>query len=288
MKHTFTQCIRLLLLTIVAVFAFFTGKAQYAVSTLETGGSYAAACKDNSGNIYTTRLNTTTNLYDVVKFTGGTTPGTVIYAGLSYGATDYPWGIATNSSGDVFVINSFETNNGQIIKLRKFSSVYVKSVVQEGRLFSAITIDQYDNLLSMEYNSTSQKYDIVRYYAGAETVRDAVLYDGLPLPSSGGTSYPWGLVTDSRNNIYFTDFLESDANPGGAIMKLTYPTYSVSTLASGRDFSALAIDATDNLYTIEAVSAGQSNVVKYTDPTQTGTVLNPSGNTMTVSGVVYP
>lgn len=285
MNYTFTRCIRILLLIVVTVTAFLSGKAQYTLSTLETGGVYTAVAKDASNNIYATKLNTSTNFYDVVKFSGGTGTPTVILSGLSHGTNiqgDFPWGIAVNSTGNVFVLNSFETGNGQIIKLTGPS--YSPAVIQSGRYFSAITIDKNDNLLALEYNSSTGKYDVVRYAAGAESGVGTILYDGLSLPAAG-TSYPWGLTTDSQGNIYFTDFMESATHPGSAIMKLTYPGYAVSTLATGRNFSALTTDANDNLYSIEAVSNGVAAVVKYTDPTVTGNIVDAS---LTIEGVLYP
>ncbi|WPQ62344.1 gliding motility-associated C-terminal domain-containing protein [Chitinophaga sancti] len=285
MKHTFTQCIRVLLLIIVAVTVWQSGKAQYILSTLETGGSYTAVAKDASNNIYTTRLNSATNLYDVVKFTSGTGTGTVIYSGLSHGTAikgDYPSGIAVNSVGDVFVLNSLETGNGQVIKLTAGS--YTPTVVQSGRYFSAIAVDRSNNLLTIEYNSSSAKFDVVSYIAFAESYIGTVIYDGIAVPSAG-TSYPWGLTTDTQGNIYFTDFIESAANSGGAIMKLTYPSYALSTKATGRNFSALATDATNNLYTIEAVRTGVAAVVKYNDAAGTVVLLDSS---LTISAVTYP
>ncbi|WP_343672209.1 Ig-like domain-containing protein, partial [Chitinophaga sp.] len=282
MKYTFTRCIRILLLIIVAVTAFLTGKAQYVFSTLETGGNYTAVATDRDDNIYTTRWNSTTGLYDVVKFWAINGLTTVLYSGLSNGSAvqvNNPWGIAVNSFGDVYVLNSFGTGNGQILKLY---GGYASAVVRSGKYFSAITVDKNDNLLAIEYNSTTSTFDIVRYqYDGDAGTR---LYTGIAVPAKG-FSYPWGLVTDSQGNIYFTDFLESAAHPGGAVMKLTYPGYAVSTLATGREFTALAVDASNNLYTTEVVRKGRAAVVKYTNTMGTGTILDSS---LTVSGIVYP
>ncbi|SFW61207.1 Ig-like domain-containing protein [Chitinophaga sancti] len=287
MNYTFTRCIRILLLIVVTVTAFLSGKAQSVLSTLETGGVYTAVAKDANNNIYATKLNSATNLYDLVKFTGGTGTPTLIYSqlNLSHGTAiraDNPWGIAVNANGDVFVLNSFESGNGQIIKLQ--SPSYLAGIIQTGKYFSAITLDKNNNLLAIEYDDTKSKFAIVKYPAGLESSVGTTLYDGIALPAAG-TSYPWGLTTDSHGNIYFTDFMESAAHPAGAIMKLTYPGYAVSTLATGREFSALAMDASDNLYAIEAVRKGVSAVVKYTDPTAAGYIVDSS---LTVSGIGYP
>ncbi|RFM32144.1 Ig-like domain-containing protein [Chitinophaga silvisoli] len=287
MNSTFTRCIRVLLLIIVAVITFLSGKAQAVLSTVETGGVYTATARDAANNVYATKLNSTTNKYDVVKFTGGTGTPTVIYSGLSHGTAiqgDNPWGLAVNSTGDVFVLNSFETGNGQIIKL--LSPSYIPIVVQSGRYFSAITVDRFGYLHAIEYNSSTAKFDVVKYFPGAENNPGTTIYDGLSVPAAG-TSYPWGLATDSYNNVYITDFMESAAHPAGAFLKLDYPTYSVSTLATGKEFSAIASDAGNNLYTIEAVSKGKAAIVKYPYgyPGIASTILDSS---LTISGVGYP
>jgi gliding motility-associated-like protein len=272
-------------LIIVAVTAFLTGKAQVILSTVETGGVYTATARDAANNVYATKLNSNTNMYDVVKFTGGTGTPTVIFSGLSHGRAiqgDNPWGLAVNSNGDVFVLNSFEMGNGQIIKLA--SPSYIPIVVQLGRYFSAITVDKYNYLYAIEYNSSTAKFDVVRYFPGAENSPGTIIYDGLSVPATG-TSYPWGLATDSYNNVYITDFMESAAHPAGALMKLTYPTYAVSTLATGKEFSAIALDGGNNLYTIEAVRKGKAAIVKYPYPSGANTILDSS---LTISGVGYP
>ena len=286
MNYTFTRCIRIFLMVIVAVTAFLTGKAQNVLSTVETGGVYTATATDGSNNIYAAKRNSSTGFYDVVKFTGGTGTPTVIYSGLSYGTNiqgDNPWGLAVNTNGDLFVLNSLETAKGQIIRLR--APDYTPVVIQSGRYFSAITVDKRSNyLFAIEYNSSTSKYDIVRYNSGFEEGPGTPIYDGLSLPAAG-TSYPWGIAADANLNLYFTDFMESAANPGGAIWKTDIFGSTLSRVSTGKEYSALATDASNNLYTIEAVRKGRAAIVKYTTPGGTGKILDSS---LTISGVGYP
>lgn len=284
MKKIYPWSIRLFLLTCIAVLCSLQGIAQYTLTQLESGGSYTAVAKDNSNNIYATRLNPTTQLYDLVRFTGGAGTGTVIYSGLSHGvppAYDFPWGIAVNSIGDIFVINSFESQNGEIIRLRA-PAYSIAEVIQKGRYFSAITIDATDNLYSLEYDGGS-RYQVMKYRAGLEDQPGTPVSNGVPLPIPSGTTYPWGIAVDSHNNLYITDFLEN--NSGGALIKLTAPTYTTATtLFTGRNVTALAIDGADNIYTTELLTATTSQVVKYTNPLLPGTVINA---TLTSSPPVY-
>jgi gliding motility-associated-like protein len=271
MKNTFTKLISRLLLIFCFLFIGLHGFAQYTANTIATGGVYSAIAKDQSNNIYVVRYNGTN--YEVAKFPGGDPAvSSVIYSGLSYGSTGYayPWGITVNSNGDVFVVNGWETaNNGEIIKLT--APFYTATTVQQGNFYSAITTDASDNLLTMEFNGTFNTYQVVKYFAGAESSAGTVVYNGLANPVSPMTpSVPWGIVTNSRNDIFFTGFMDTN---GGEINKLTYPAYGKTTLATNRAFSSLAVDASDNLYTTEVVDATTAQVVKYTDPTQTGTVI---------------
>ncbi|GAA3936079.1 T9SS type B sorting domain-containing protein [Chitinophaga oryziterrae] len=270
MKNTFTKLISRLLLILCFLFTGYHGFAQYTANTIATGGAYTAMAKDQSNNIYVVRYNVTNDNYEVAKFVGGNPAvSSVIYSGLSYytGGGAFPWGITVNTNGDVFVLNSFVTNNGEIIKLSAPS--YTPTTIQTGNYYSAITTDASDNLLTLEYNSVDNTYQVVKYAAGAESSAGTIVYNGLPLPSDG--TVPWGIATDSHSNIYFLDFM---TNNNGQINKLTYPTYAKTVVASNRLFSSLAIDASDNLYTTESSNGGTSgDVVKYTDPTQTGVVL---------------
>ncbi|RBL89745.1 T9SS type B sorting domain-containing protein [Chitinophaga flava] len=271
MKKFYTRSIRLFLFTCITMLCSLHGIAQYTLTQLESGGSYTAVAKDNSNNIYTTRFNPTTQLYDLVRFAGGAGTGTVIYSGLSRNSPVFPWGIAVNSIGDIFVLNSFASANGQIIRLRAPSYTIV-DVVQTGKYYSAITVDALDNIYTLEYDGAS-RYQVMRYRAGLEDQPGAVVSPGVPLPG-GGTSYPWGIVVDSYRNIYITDFLEN--NSGGALIKLTAPSYTPTTLFTGRNVTALAIDGANNIYTTELLTSTTSQIVKYTDPTQSGTVINTS------------
>ncbi|MCF6406970.1 Ig-like domain-containing protein [Chitinophaga filiformis] len=278
MNDTFTRGISRILLILFFMVAGFEGFAQYTKSSLETGGYYSAMAKDNSGNLYVVRYNSSTTNYEVAKYTNGTGTPQVIYSNLIDASANeiYSWGLAVNDLGDVFVTNPDQGTAWSIIKLA--APTYTASVIHTGNYYSALAVDNSNNLLAMEYNAGSQTYQLMRYPFGAEQLAGSPVWDGFTYPNDGAgnlitpATYPTNIVVDSHDNIYLTDFHE---NSGGRIVKLTAPGFGASQLASGRGFSSLAIDATDNFYTSEA-NPGDANkyeIVKYTDLTQTGQVL---------------
>ncbi|MBC9933037.1 Ig-like domain-containing protein [Chitinophaga qingshengii] len=272
MKKSYTWNIRLFLLTCVVMLCSVQALAQYTLTQLEAGGVYTAVAKDNADNVYATRYNPTTKLYDVVKFQGGAGTGSVVYAGLTHGTNgqfDAPWGIAVNSGGVIFILNSFESENGQIIRLRPpYNS---PEVVQKGRYFTAITVDNTDNIYTLEWDGGS-RYQVMQYKKDIEHLSGYLISSGVPLPG-GGASYPWGIAITSTKDIYITDFLE---NNGGGVFKLSWPVYNATPLLTGKNVTALAVDKADNLYTTELATPTTSRIVKYTDPTKAGTEVDAS------------
>jgi hypothetical protein len=236
--------------------------AQYTATAFETGNQYTALTKDNSNNVYGVRLNFASNKAEVVKFAAGSTTPTVIYNNLVFEAglaQIYPWGIAVNSNGDVFVTSANQPVGWQIIKLS--AAGYTPSVIQAGRYFSALAVDASNNLYAMEYNPASVKYQLVRYPAGAENGSGTTIWSGVPFPQTGNATYPWGIAFDGSNNIYVLDFWE---NGGGQLYKLTAPAYTTTAvIASNRSFSGLAIDAANNIYTTEGTSPTTAHIMKY-------------------------
>ncbi|WP_326993157.1 Ig-like domain-containing protein [Chitinophaga sp. 212800010-3] len=257
------------------LFTCYLGKAQYVSTTMDNGGYYTAMARDKQNNIYEVRYNATDNDYEVAKYINADKNNVqVIYKGLTFDANDLPWGIAVNSHGTVFVLNSFLSGNGQIIRLSPAGPPYSAVVVQSGKYYSAIAIDANDHVWTVEYDG-SANYQVVDYNVDASSASGTVVYSNLPTPA-GAQSFPWGLAIDSHNNIYVTDFLEN--NSGGRLIKLTptiglptpIPPYTPTVLSSGKAVVSMGIDGRDVLYTVEGVSSTAAQVVKYKDPTQQG------------------
>ncbi|HEY8919215.1 MAG TPA: hypothetical protein VIM87_22385, partial [Chitinophaga sp.] len=288
MKHTFTQSMKALYLLLTGLLFGFAATAQYTSTTINSGTSQCALAKDIAGNIYAVRENG--SKYTVVKYVNGAGSPVILNPALQLDANaiEYPWGLAVNSLGDVYVTNPTPagTDNWEIVKLTAPS--YSASVIQSGKFYSALTIDQNNDIITTEYidpdgtfNNGDDKYRVVKYLHTNETGAGTVLYAGVPYENDA--SYPWSIVVDGFGNIYFLDFVTNDPAPGtstdgGQLIKLTYPAYTASVINSGKGTSTLAIDASNNLYAVEAINPTTSHVVKYTAPVTagaSGTAITP-------------
>ncbi|HEY9260208.1 Ig-like domain-containing protein, partial [Chitinophaga sp.] len=282
MKNFYIRFLQILL-WVFSIVVSHKAMAQYSSSVLETGKYYTAIAKDNSNNIFVVAYNSATTQYQVLKYTNGTGTPTAIYQGLSFSVSEYPWSIAVNSAGDVFIMDPSVSNNWQIVKLA--AGTYTSSIIQTGRYFTALTVDASDNLLTLEYDAGTTNYRVVKYAAANLTGAGTTVYNGLPLAVGAGT-YPWGIVTDHSNNIYIIDFPNNSFN--GRLIKLTSPGYAPTTLGSGKGYTSLAIDAQDNLYTTESTSGTAAHAMKYTAPVAVGASGTEILNGLTIGSLFYP
>jgi len=277
----------------VAVIFFFWGNtfpafASLTGTNLETGGLYTALAKDNNNNLYVTRVKAGTGgaTYEVVKYTNSTGTPVSIYSGLTHELGDYPWGLAVTSTGDVYVSTDFTSNAGVIVKLTLSGGVYTPSTFQSGNYYSALAVDASNNLYTAEYDAGHGTYAVVKYNAGSSAGSAGTrLYDNLK--SAAGYAYPTGLAIAPNGDIYVADAFSNDPSitDGGHVYKLTAASaYAVSTVSSGKYATALAVDASGNLYSSENAGAGYQ-LVKYTNGTGTGTsVYGPLHS----NGIYYP
>ncbi len=277
MKHTFTKLLNILLLIITCLLAGFDVHAQaYQVTSLQTLGRYRALTKDNLGNIFMVRENAANTAYEVVKLPpDGSGAGTFIYSPASAGAS-YPWGLAVNDNGDVFVTETDASFGWWITKLDAGTYTPHKNQ-QTGNYYAALAFDNSNRLLSMEFdnrgdaNPANDVYKLVRYNAGQENQTPTLLYDGIACSTVGGSpaTFPWSIAVDNSDNIYIFDRIE---NSGGKLLKLSPPNYNVATtISSGRNISTLTVDAQGNVYTMETSGfngdgSATYHLMKYTAP----------------------
>jgi len=260
--------------------------AQYNETTLEQNGLYSALAKDAANNIYVTRVKSGTNgqTYEVVKYTNPlTNPGAtpvVVYTGLTHGTQEFPWGLAVASNGDVYISTDFtDTNkNGEIIKVTAASNYATSSSYLTGKYFTALTIAN-DQLYTAQYNSTTSKYDIVRYATGASAGTGTVIRAGL---GSSGYSYITGLAVDGNGTTYIA--APFDGVDKGNIIKIT-SSGTESVISAGGYPSALAVDAQNNLYASEF--SGTSNQYKLTKYSTAGGSTIIKSN-LSQNGFYYP
>lgn len=273
MKTKSTKKLSCLAAFICLLLLTFAGSAQTS-RTLESGGFLSTLTKDDQGNLYAAKYNGTTDRYDIVKYNNGTTPPVTIFTGLQYTGVDYPWGIAVDSQGNVFVAGSATDNEVYKLSFDSGTNTYSSSVVMSGNYCTALAFDASDNLYTAEYNSGSGKYQIVRYAAGTYT-NGTVLYNNINLKE--GYTYPTSIAVASNNDIYFNLAFGVPKDPDhGGVLKLTAASNysSVSTISSGKYSTAIAIDQLGNLYVSEYNAAVDKFVLnKYINATGTPTQL---------------
>ncbi|HEU4554080.1 MAG TPA: Ig-like domain-containing protein, partial [Chitinophaga sp.] len=275
MKYTFTllKIVRTLLLPLCCLFSAVQTMAQLYTPTLvesdptQNTGYYTALAKDNSGNLYIAKYNGSS--YQLFKWTGGNPATAVPLTLLASQFGDDPWGIAVNSTNnDVFVISADAGIGYQI--LRHVGGAGTATMVQQGKRYSAICLDNNNNLLAVEQSAgPGSTYQVTRYAADGSG-GGQVLYNGIVDPGDG--TYPWGIDTDADGNIYVTNFYNGGV---GGIIKLTpsTPTFGRTDLLTGRFFTGLTIGADNTLYGVELKSGLTYKVTKFPNASGTGTEI---------------
>jgi len=278
---------------IVSLIAFLIGasrtaKAQFTNSVFEQSGLYTAMAKDANNNLYVTRVQPSTGgaYYEVEKYSNGSETPVVIYQNLTHEEGDYPWGLAVTSTGNVFISTDFTSSAGAIIELTNSGGNYTASTYQTGRYFTALAVDANDNLYDTEYAVSVVAYAVVKYPANsAPNTAGTTLYTGLK--SAAGYTYPTGLAIASNGDVYVADAFSNTPSitDGGHVYKLTAASsYAVSTVSTGNYSTALALDASGNLYSSENSGSGYQ-LVEYAGGTGTGV---PVFGPMHTNGVYYP
>lgn len=263
MKKRYTKII------LIAFFIFTSNwcYAQYNVTTLETGLQNAALAKDVNGNIYTTRFQAA-GRYEIVKYTSGTGTPSVVYQNIVGDAFDLPYGLAIASNGDIYFSSDMNGSEGTITRLNAASN-YAATVVQAGRYFTGLAFDSQNRLYVLEYNATTQKYDIKRYSTPLTTLSTSTtVYQGID--AGGDFTLPNSISVAPNGTVYFNTAFNKDggSTKKGGIVKLTTSdgiTYSPAVLNSANYTSALFIDEFNNLYAIESVSEAPYKLYKYTN-----------------------
>ncbi|HEX7755121.1 MAG TPA: hypothetical protein VF421_07260 [Niabella sp.] len=154
--------------------------------------------------------------------------------------------------------------------------------VEAGGYYTALAYDGSGNLYTTRYDAGSDRYQVVKYVNATGTPQ--VLLGGLQYDAF---DYAWGLAVTSNGDVYV-----AASNVDNKIIKLPYNsgsnTYGTAeTFVSGNYYSALAVDAADNLYTLEYDGANADYaIVKYAAGSNTGAQLYHG--LVTGSGYQYP
>ncbi|WP_146864111.1 Ig-like domain-containing protein, partial [Chitinophaga cymbidii] len=284
MQHIFTRYTRLLLLlTFASLLGGAGARAQYTMTTMETGGYYSAVACDIDDNVYVVRYNGTS--CEIAKYTNGTGTPTVIYSGLAFGPGRLPWGLAVNAAGVVFVTNPNPSNNWEIIKLTPGAGgTYTPQMIQSGAWFSALGMQSDNTLMTIEYVFAPDRHRLRSWPEGQEDQSGTWLTLPITVHPGATSTWPWGVAIDGANNYYVLDLHEN--NDGQIIRMNAAGGYATSTVvASGGFYSAIAIDGDGNFYTTE-YNGTDYRVVKRADITQPAGDVLLSG--MSIDGLAVP
>lgn len=291
MKKLFTSFFQIKSIILLLFFSLVVANAQtYTKTILTSGGPFSALTKDNSGNIYTIKA-TSPITASVYKYANGASTGTVIYSGLTRDGITYPWGLAVSSSGNVYVSTGFDQNISKIIKLTVSGTTYTASDFQTAtNYYTGLTIDKSDNLYALQYNSTTNKYKIVKYSNITTTNSPGTdVYNNIN--SDAGLSYPTNLAINSDGEFYYNEPFSIDGSNAkkGGITKIKNSNSSV--LSSNSYATAVSIDENDNVYTLEGNGSNSDyKINKYPKGSTTSTSVSVIGTTTLAksSDFIYP
>ena len=165
---------------------------------------------------------------------------------------------------------------------------FINTVVETGGLYSALAKDAGNNIyvIRVTAGSSGTSGEVVKYTGTTPTVIYTGLHEGDD--TGPGGDLPWGLAVASNGDVYVsTDF----ASASGKIIKLKLSggTYTPSTFQSGAYYTALAVDASDNLYATQYDGATHYAVFKYAANSADGAPgVKLYGNLKQAAGYSYP
>ncbi|GGF03030.1 hypothetical protein SAMN05443634_11166 [Chishuiella changwenlii] len=158
---------------------------------------------------------------------------------------------------------------------------YSASVIASNGPFSALTKDRDGNIYAIKATSGTTAA-VVKYAKGTTT--EQVIYNGL---TRDAFTYPWGLAISSLGDIYVSKSFDDNISK---VIKLTKATNYVASdfLTANNYYTGLAIDANDNLYTLQYnATSTKYEVVRYNQlATTSPTVLYTGINSQ--EGLTYP
>jgi hypothetical protein len=143
------------------------------------------------------------------------------------------------------------------------------TTVESGRYYTAMAKDAANNIYVTRYDAGTDRYQVVKYINGAGSPQ--VIYNGLQY---GDPDYAWGLAVTSNGDVYI-----AASNVENRVIRLPYNSSSgtygtATTFLSGKYYSQIATDASNNIYTLEHASATSDYaIVRYPAGSTTGTQL---------------
>ncbi|MFI5137337.1 MAG: cadherin-like beta sandwich domain-containing protein [Sphingobacteriales bacterium] len=309
----------------------FSAGAQDLEKTLQTNVGGTAMTKDASGNVYVIESITNPDSFvggnaykgEIVKYSAGSSTGTVLTGTTVIPYTDgestddYPFGIAIDSHGNIFVTtyNDYNPTNGgdaafygNILKFTpNGGGGYNESTWVTGAWngsnagigdFGALVVDSHDNLFVTAFdqgaNGGSGAYVLVEYPSGSTSPSEKYIHLGDNQLASGDSYSSFTAMTiDASDNIYVaTNFDVNNASDGGKIIELSKAggyTSASAAIATNPYCSALAMDATGNLYATTTTSSFLTySLVEFANATGSPATLYTNGILGDNFGNYYP
>ena len=196
----------------------------YTASDFQTANNYYTGLTiDKSDNLYALQYNSTAKKYKIVKYSNITTAnsaGTDVYNNIDSGAgLSYPTNLAINSDGEFyynepFSVDGSNTKKGGITKIKSSNS----SVLSSNSYATAVSIDENDNVYTLEGNGSNSDYKINKYPKGSTTSTSVSVIGTTTLAKSSDFIYPYGVIF-TNNTGYYLD--GDDGTLGGSLVKLT-------------------------------------------------------------------
>ncbi|MEG0983776.1 autotransporter-associated beta strand repeat-containing protein [Algoriella sp.] len=196
----------------------------YTASDFQTANNYYTGLTiDKSDNLYALQYDSTAKKYKIVKYSNITTAnsvGTDVYNKIdSDVGLSYPTNLAINSDGEFyynepFSVDGSNAKKGGITKIKSSNS----SVLSSNSYATAVSIDENDNVYTLEGNGSNSDYKINKYPKGSTTSTSVSVNGTTTLAKSSDFIYPYGVVF-TNNTGYYLD--GDDGTLGGSLVKLT-------------------------------------------------------------------
>ncbi len=199
---------------------------------------------------------------------------TGVLSNVPTGTLNYAYGVAVDSSGNVYIANS---GLSQVLKeTLNADGTYTESAIGSGLYFpGAITVDTVGNV----YIADTDNNRVVKETVSGSNYTQSIVATGL--------SVPYGIAVDGNGNIFVADTGNSrilEEVPSGS-------GYTQSVIIPGLAATAVAVDSAGNLYLCDS---NNQQVLKetlsgstYSQSTIATGIGHPSGLAVDGSGIVF-
>ncbi len=227
---------------------------------------------DTSGNIWVTNTNGGSGAGSVTKFLGATPASTLGTLAGSYsdGSVQYPYAIAADTNGNIFVSNS-GTSSATI-----FSS---SGSLVTGGLGASQNLDMFPNAIAIDAaHGFWQSGDQNVAHISAPSVASP---NGALQANIACCSESYGMATDAAGNLWIADYLGGSASEGAIAEVATSAsgtsTLTFSGLASGgiNHPAMVAVDSAQNVWFSNFIGNSITEIAGTVQPSVPSVLFRP-------------